>query len=87
MARSGGGHRRCARGDVLALLGEGAAGADQAAAVCAGVRTGKQAETGNRERPRLRLMGYAAWKGHHVVLQASDVAAGTVGLCVPGDAV
>ena len=69
------------------MLGEGAAGGDQAAAVYAGVRTGKQAETGNRERPRLRLMEYAAWKGHHVVLQASDVAAGTVGLCVPGDAV
>ena len=51
IARSGGRHRRYARGDVLVLLGEGAAGGDQAAAVYTRVRTGKQAETGNLERP------------------------------------
>ena len=62
-------------------------GGDQAASVYARVRTGKQAETGNPERQRLRLMEYAARKGYRLVLQASDVAAGTVGLCVPGDAV
>ena len=35
------------------------------------VRTGKQAEAGILERPRLRLMEYAARKGYRVVLQAS----------------
>ena len=60
---------------------------DQAAAVYTRVRTGKQAEAGNLERQRWRLMAYAARKGYRVVLQASDVASGAVGLSVPGDAV
>lgn len=76
IARSGGGHRRYARGDVLALLGEGDAGGDKAAAVYTRVSTGKQAEAGNLERQRLRLMEYAALNGYRVVLQASDVASG-----------
>ena len=42
---------------------------------------------GEAGAPRLRLMAYATRKGYRVVLQASDVAAGTVGLSVPGDAV
>ena len=72
----GGGHRRYARGDVLALPGEGDAGGDQAAAVYTRARTEKQAEAANLERPRLRLMEYAVRKGYRVVPQVRDVAAG-----------
>ena len=73
------GHRRYAHGDAPALLGEGDAGGDQAGAVYARVRTGKQAEAGNLERQRWRLMEYAARKGYRVVLQARDVAAARLG--------
>ena len=56
----GGGHRRYARGDVLALLDEGDAGGDQAAAVYTRVRTGKQAEAGKLER-----RDCASWRMRH----------------------
>ena len=59
---------------MLALLGEGAAGGDQAAAVYTRVRTGKRAEAGNLERRDCASWNeYAARKGYRVVLQASDV--------------
>jgi len=61
---------------VLAQLGDDCAAGEKTAAVCTLVRTGKQAEAGNLERQRLRLLGYAAVNGYRVVLQASDVASG-----------
>ena len=63
MAGSGGGHRRYVRGDALALLDEGDTEGNRAAAVYTRVRTGKQAEAGNLERPPLRLMEHAVRKG------------------------
>ena len=60
VARSEGGHRRYARADILALLGEDRATGEKTAAVCTRVSTGKQAEAGNLEPQRLRLMEYAA---------------------------
>ena len=74
--RSAGGQRRYARADVLALLGEDGAGSEKTAAVYARVSTTKQAEAGNLERQRLRLLEYAAVNGYRVVLQAGDVASG-----------
>ena len=59
-----------------ALLGDDCATGEKTAAVYARVSTGKQAEAGNLERQRLRLMEYAAVNGYRVVLQASDVASG-----------
>jgi len=76
LARSEGGHRRYARADVLALLGDDCATGEKTAAVYTRVSTGKQAEAGNLEQQRLRLMEYAAVNGYRVVLQASDVASG-----------
>jgi len=49
---------------------------DKTAAIYARVSTGKQAEAGNLERQRQRLLEYAAINGYRVVLQASDVASG-----------
>ena len=74
--RSAGGQRRYARADVLALLGEDGAGSEKTAALYARVSTTKQAEAGNLERQRLRLLEYAAVNGYRVVLQAGDVASG-----------
>ena len=68
--RSVGGQRRYARADVLALLGEDGAGGEKTAAVYARVGTAKQAEAGNLERQRLRLLENAAVNGYRVVLQA-----------------
>ena len=76
LARSKGGQRRYARADILALLGIEEAAGDKAAAIYARVSTGKQAEAGNLERQRQRLLEYAAVNGYRVVLQASDVASG-----------
>jgi predicted site-specific integrase-resolvase len=77
LARSEGGHRRYARADVLALLGEKGPWDEKTAAVYARVSTAKQADAGNLERQRLRLLEYVAVNGYRVVLQASD---GTSGL-------
>ena len=60
----------------MALLGEGRTDGEKSAALYTRVRTGKQAEAGNLERQRLRLMGYAAVSGYRVVLRVSDVASG-----------
>ena len=49
---------------------------EKTAAVYARVSTAKQAEAGNLERQRLRLLEYAAVNGYRVVLQAGDVASG-----------
>jgi len=76
LARSEGGHRRYARVDVLALLGENGPWDEKTAAIYARVSTAKQADAGNLERQRLRLLEYAAVNGYRVVLQASDVASG-----------
>ena len=59
-----------------ALLGDDCATGEKTAAVYTRVSTGNQAEAGNLERQRLRLMEYAAVNGYRVVLQASDVASG-----------
>ncbi len=59
-----------------ALLGDDCATGEKTAAVYTRVSTGKQAEAGNLERQRLRLMEYAAVNGYRVVLQVSDVASG-----------
>ena len=76
IARSKGGQRRYARADILALLGVDDAAGDRTAAIYTRVSTGKQAEAGNLERQRQRLVEYAAVNGYRVVLQASDVASG-----------
>lgn len=76
VGRSEGGHRRYARADVLAVLGDDSIGSETTAAIYARVSTGKQAAAGNLERQRLRLMEYAAVNGYRVTLQASDVASG-----------
>lgn len=74
--RSAGGQRRYARADVLARLGEDGAEGEKTTAVSARVSTAKQAEAGNRERQRLRLLEHAAVNGCLVVLQARDGASG-----------
>jgi putative resolvase len=75
--RSAGGHRRYARADVLAFLGKQEdCASERTAAIYARVNTAKQAEAGNLERQRLRLLEYAAVNGYHVVLQTCDVASG-----------
>ena len=76
LTRSEGGHRRYARADVLALLGDDCAAGEKTAAVYTRGSTGKQAEAGNLERQRLRLLEYAAVNGYRVVWQASDGASG-----------
>ena len=65
--RSAGGQRRYARAGGLAVWGEGDAGGEKAAAICARVSTAMQA---------LGLPEYAAVNGYRVVLQAVDVASG-----------
>ena len=76
IGRSQGGHRRYARADVLALRGVDEAARDNPAAIYARVSTMKQADAGNLERQRQRLLEYAATHGYHVVVQAVDVASG-----------
>ncbi len=74
--RSKGGHRRYLREDLLTFLGKSMPPADRTAAIYARVSTRKQADAGNLERQRLRLMEWAATEGYHVVLQALDIASG-----------
>ena len=74
--RSKGGHRRYLREDLLTFLGKSLPPADRTAAIYARVSTKKQADAGNLERQRLRLLEYAATAGYHAVLQAEDVASG-----------
>ena len=76
VARSSGGHRRCRGDDVLTIMGRPAETAEKTAALYARVSTGKQAEAGNLERQRQRLLEYAATHGYRVVLQVTDVASG-----------
>lgn len=67
------GQRRYRLSDLRPYLGESP---DREACVYARVSTKKQADAGNLERQRLRLVEYAATAGYHAVLQAEDVASG-----------
>lgn len=64
VARSEGGHRRYARANIPARLGQ-RLGIDKTAAIHARLRTRKQAEAGNPERQR--LMEHVAVSGYAVV--------------------
>ena len=66
--------QRCYRtSDLRPYLG---ASPDRRACVYARVSTRKQADAGNLERQRRRLLEQAATAGYPVVLQAEDVASG-----------
>ena len=71
------GQRRYRRAEVEALLGRSPVTRDRRdCAVYARVSTQKQAQAGNLERQRERLLAYAAHEGYHVVIEATDVASG-----------
>lgn len=72
------GQRRYQKADLEGLIGS-ASGDGQsrnAVGIYARVSTKKQADSGNLERQRQRLMEYAARQGYKVVVEATDVASG-----------
>jgi putative resolvase len=72
------GQRRYRPSDLEPFLGSAPKTVSSAktAAVYARVSTKKQADAGNLERQRQRLMEYAARQGYQVVLEAMDTASG-----------
>lgn len=72
------GQRRYRKADVDALMGlpSHISQSRKPGAIYARVSTKKQADAGNLERQRQRLMEYAARQGYQVVLEAMDIASG-----------
>ena len=75
--RTPGGHRRYKESQVLALIGEEIAEKDvKRCAVYARVSTAKQAEAGNLQRQKERLITYAVEKGYQVKAVCTEIASG-----------
>lgn len=72
------GQRRYRRADVEALIGlpSTTRPSQNVVGIYARVSTKKQADAGNLDRQRQRLMAYAARQGYQVVLEAMDTASG-----------
>lgn len=70
------GQRRYRMSDLEALLRSTPSEQDKRATLYGRVSTRKQAEAGNLERQRARLLEYAAKNGYHVVLDVVDTASG-----------
>ncbi len=72
------GQRRYRKADLDELIGvaAGSSYAQKAVGIYARVSTKKQADAGNLERQRQRLIEYAAHQGYRVVLEALDTASG-----------
>lgn len=72
------GQRRYRQADLEAWMGSSSQTRPSSPVVglYARVSTKKQADAGNLERQRQRLMEYAARQGYHVVLEAMDTASG-----------
>ncbi len=75
--RTPGGHRRYKESQIMALIGEEITerGTKQCA-VYARVSTAKQAEAGNLQRQKERLITYAVEKGYQVKAVYSEIASG-----------
>jgi excisionase family DNA binding protein len=75
--RTPGGHRRYKESQVLALIGEEPVSSEsKRSAIYARVSTAKQAEAGNLQRQKERLITYAVEKGYQVEAVYTEIASG-----------
>ena len=75
--RTPGGHRRYKESQIMALIGEEiTVNETKQCAIYARVSTAKQAEAGNLQRQKERLIAYAVEKGYQVKAIYTEIASG-----------